>query len=269
MRLKDKAAIVTGAARGIGEGIARCLVEEGARAAIVDIDGDVAKETADALGNGCIGLEADCSEESQMVEVLKQAVDAFGGLDIMVNNAGGGRDAESTGVGNPLTNITQEAWDGQMATNLRTTFVGSKAAMPYLKDRGSGSIINIASIAGLRATSFIPAYASAKAGVISLTRSLALELGPHNIRVNVICPGLLYTRIWEMLAEIIQSGTPRLKDMSLREVFLEQVERSTPLGREQTPEDIGKLTVFLASEDARNITGQVIAVDGGITLKGG
>jgi NAD(P)-dependent dehydrogenase (short-subunit alcohol dehydrogenase family) len=94
-----------------------------------------------------------------------------------------------------------------------------------------------------------------------------LELGPYNIRVNVICPGLLWTRVWEMLAMIIKAGTPQLKDMTPREIFLEQVKRSTPLGREQTPEDIGKLTVFLVSDDACNITGQVISVDGGITLK--
>ncbi len=267
MRLHDKVAIVTGAARGIGEGIARCLAAEGASVAIIDIDGSVAQETASKLGDGCIGLEADCSEESQMAEVTTLAVERFGGLDIFVNNAGGGRDAESTGIGNPLTNITQEAWDGQLATNLRTTFVGSKVAMPYLKERGAGSIINIASIAGLSANPFLAAYSSAKAGVISLSRSLALELGPYNIRVNVICPGLLWTRVWEMLAMIIKAGTPQFKDMTPREIFLEQVKRSTPLGREQTPEDIGKLTAFLVSDDACNITGQVISVDGGITLK--
>ena len=268
MKLEGKIAIVTGGARGIGEGIARCLAAEGTRLALIDVDGQAVEATAATLDVEAIGLKADVSNEAEIGAATEQVIEHFGGLDILVNNAGGGRDAASTGIGNPITRIQQEAWDGQLATNLRTTFLAVKAAIPYLLHRKEGAIVNIASIAGLMPSTFIPAYAAAKAGVISLTKSLALELAPDNIRVNVICPGLLYTRVWEMLAAIMKENVPNYSDLELRDIFLEQVRRSVPLGREQTTEDIGKLTAFLCSSDAQNITGQTISVDGGITLRG-
>lgn len=185
----------------------------------------------------------------------------------MVNNAGGaGKSPEDLGMGMPFTNITQAGWDAQLETNLRTAFAGCKAAIPHLKARGGGAIVNISSIAGLVATPSIPAYGAAKAGVISLTRSLALELGPDLIRVNAICPGFLWTRAWETLATMMKAAMPEYAESSPRQIFLDFVARCTPMGREQTPEDIGRLVAFLASEDARNITGQEIKVDGGITL---
>jgi NAD(P)-dependent dehydrogenase (short-subunit alcohol dehydrogenase family) len=113
----------------------------------------------------------------------------------------------------------------------------------------------------------LPAYAAAKAGVISLSKSLALDYAPHNIRVNAICPGFLWTRAWEGLATGIRLSNPALADRDPRDIFLDVVKRGVPLGREQTPEDIGELAAFLASDAARNITGQWIAVDGGITLR--
>ena len=133
--------------------------------------------------------------------------------------------------------------------------------------RGGGTIVNIASIAGLSASPTLPAYAAAKAGVISLTKSLALDQAPHDIRVNAICPGFLWTRAWEGLATGMQMRIPQYADRDPRDIFLEVVKNGVPLGREQTPEDIGKLATFLASPGARNITGQAISVDGGITLR--
>jgi NAD(P)-dependent dehydrogenase (short-subunit alcohol dehydrogenase family) len=269
MRLRDKVAIVTGGARGIGAGIARCLATEGARLALIDIDGPEAEATASQLGGKAIGLAADASDEGQASAAVEQSVQRFGGLDILVNNAGGAGPSTATAVGNPFTNIDQAGWDDQLATNLRTTFSGSKAAIPHLQRRGGGSIVNIASIAGLLPSVAIPAYAAAKAGVISLTRSLALELAAHDIRVNAICPGFLWTRAWELLAMLLKVSQPQYADTAPRDVFLDQVRRNVPLAREQTPEDIGKLAVFLCSADACNITGQAIAVDGGITLRVG
>jgi NAD(P)-dependent dehydrogenase (short-subunit alcohol dehydrogenase family) len=163
--------------------------------------------------------------------------------------------------------MSAESWDEQLSQNLRTTFLTTKTAAPHLKARGGGAIVNIASIAGLIASPTLPAYAAAKAGVISLTKSLALDYAPHDIRVNAICPGFLWTRAWEGLATGLKMAVPQYTDREPREIFLEVVARGVPLGREQTPEDIGELAAFLASDAARNITGQWIAVDGGITLR--
>ncbi len=269
MRLKDKVAIVTGGARGIGAGIARCLAAEGARLALIDLDGPDAEATAAGLGVEAVGVGADVSDETQSRTATERVVARFGGLDILVNNAGGGGPQSLSAVGNPFTRIDQAGWDDQLTTNLRTTFAATKAAIPHLQARGGGSIVNIASIAGLLPAVAIPAYGAAKAGVISLTKSLALELAAHNIRVNAICPGFLWTRAWEMLAMLLKMGMPEYAETEPRDVFIDQVKRQVPLGREQTPEDIGKLAVFLSSDDGCNITGQAISVDGGITLRVG
>jgi NAD(P)-dependent dehydrogenase (short-subunit alcohol dehydrogenase family) len=270
MRLVEKVALVTGGARGIGEGVARCLAAEGARVAIVDVDGDQAEKTASSLPGPALGLGADASHQPAIAEATDRVARELGGLDILVNNAGGAGGKESElGATLGFANLTQELWDAQFATNLRTTFAASHAAIPHLTGNGGGAIINIASIAGLVPSVAIPAYGAAKAGVIHLTKTLALEFAPHGIRVNAICPGFLWTRAWEVLGTLLQAAVPEYQDLEPREVFLEVVKQGVPLGREQTPEDIGKLVVFLASDDAINITGQEIKVDGGITLRTG
>jgi NAD(P)-dependent dehydrogenase (short-subunit alcohol dehydrogenase family) len=269
--LEGKIAIVTGGARGIGAGIAAAMARQGARIAILDLDGEQAAATAAALPTPALGLPCDVILEPPLQEALRRVVEAFGGLDIMVNNAGAGRGPIDTAAppagGGRLEDMAPASWDDQFAQNLRSTFLGTKAALPYLKQRGGGAIINIASIAGLSAAPTLPAYAAAKAGVISLTRSAALEFAPLDIRVNAICPGFLWTRAWEGLATALKLTVPHYADKSPREIFLEAVKNGVPLGREQTPEDIGELAAFLASPVARNITGQVISVDGGITLR--
>ena len=272
--LEGKTAIITGGARGIGAGIAAVMARQGARVAILDLDGEQAADTAAALPIPGVGLACDVIVEDQLRDALRAAVAALGGLDIMVNNAGAGRGpvdpsalpAAAAGGGR-VEDMDPAAWDEQLAQNLRSTFLGTKHALPFLKQRGGGAIINIASIAALQAAPTLPAYAAAKAGVISLTKSCALEYAPFDIRVNAICPGFLWTRAWEGLAAMMQRTVPRFAGLSPREVFLEVVKTGVPLGREQTPEDIGELAAFLASPAARNITGQAIAVDGGITLR--
>ena len=271
--LSGKTAIVTGGARGIGAGIARVLAIQGARVAILDLDGAEAEKTAAALPAPGIGLACDVAIEADAVKALRAVVDRFGALDIVVNNAGVGRGPSDPNVPRAMPGslgseaMSASLWDEYLSQNLRTTFVTTRAALGHLKARGSGAIVNIASIAGLVASPRLPAYAAAKAGVISLTKSLALEYAPHDIRVNAICPGFLWTRAWEGLADAIKLATPEYAALDARGVFLEVVKRGVPLGREQTPEDIGQLTAFLASDAARNITGQWIAVDGGITLR--
>jgi NAD(P)-dependent dehydrogenase (short-subunit alcohol dehydrogenase family) len=267
MKLEGKVALVTGAARGIGAAIARCLAEEGARVGIVDIDGDDAAKTAAALSTDCVGVGADVSSEAAAKQATDEVIARLGRLDVLVNNAGGGGPNALTSIGRPFTNIDEAGWDDALITNLRTVFASTKAAIPHLKAAGSGSIVNIASIAGLIPSVPIPAYGAAKAGVIGLTRTLAIELAEFDIRVNAICPGYLWTRAWEMLTAGLQLTNPELANVPQREIFLRIVRESTPLGREQTPEDIGKLATFLAGPDAGNITGQIISVDGGVTLK--
>lgn len=272
-RLDGKVAIVTGGARGIGAGIARVMAGQGARIGILDLDISDAEKLGHELGVPCIVLRCDVAQESEVAERVNALATNFGGLDILVNNAGAGRGpldpaiTRPTGGGGRVEDMAPDSWDEQLAQNLRTTFVTTKAALPHLRARGGGAIINIASIAGLIASPTLPAYAAAKAGVISLTKSLALEQAPQNIRVNAICPGFLWTRAWEGLATGMQLRVPQYADRDPRDIFLEVVARGVPMGREQTPEDIGELAAFLASEGARNITGQWIAVDGGITLR--
>jgi len=269
-QLEGKVAVVTGAARGIGLGIARCLAAEGARVAIIDLDGAEAGKAAQGLHADGIGLAADASRDADMAAATEKIAAHFGGIDYFVNNAGGSRPDRPEGlggVGNPFTRITEAGWDEQVQTNLRTAFAGCKAAIPHLQRRGGGVIVNIASIAGQMPMVTAPAYGAAKAGVISLTRSLALELGSRQIRVNAICPGLLWTRAWETMATMMKQSVPALAALEPRQIFLDHVKKLVPLGAEQTPEDIGLLTAFLCGPGGRNITGQAITLDGGQTLK--
>jgi NAD(P)-dependent dehydrogenase (short-subunit alcohol dehydrogenase family) len=270
--LTGKTAIVTGGARGIGAGIARVLASHGARVAVLDLDGAEAEKTAAALPVSGIAVTCDVAVEADVLKAVHAVVERFGGLDIVVNNAGAGRGTGDPNVPRPsigLETMPETLWDAYLSQNLKTTFLTARAALAHLKARGGGAIVNIASIAALVASPRLPAYAAAKAGVVSLTKSLALEYAPHDIRVNAICPGFLWTRAWDGLAQAIKLQNPDYAALDTRGVFLEVVKRGVPLGREQTPEDIGHLTAFLASDGARNITGQWIAVDGGITLRQG
>jgi NAD(P)-dependent dehydrogenase (short-subunit alcohol dehydrogenase family) len=268
--LQGKVAVVTGAARGIGLGIARCLADDGARVAIVDLDGSEAAAAAKALGG--IGLAADCSRDTEMAAAAERIAAELGGIDFFVNNAGGARPDRPQGrggAGNPFTRITEEGWDEQLQTNLRTAFAGCKAAIPHLQRRGGGAIVNVASIAGQMALPVAPAYGAAKAGVIALTKSLALELASKQIRVNAICPGMLWTRAWETMATLMKQAVPAYASLEPRQIFLDQIRRLVPLGAEQTPEDVGRLTAFLCGPGGRLITGQAITLDGGQMLRAG
>jgi NAD(P)-dependent dehydrogenase (short-subunit alcohol dehydrogenase family) len=268
--LDGKVAVVTGAARGIGLGIARCLAEDGARVAIVDLDGAEAAAAAREIDRGAIGVGADASRDADMAAAAERVATHFGGIDYFINNAGGARpDRASQGAGGPFTRITEEGWDEQLQTNLRTTFAGCKAAIPHLQQRGGGAIVNIASIAGQLPMVSAPAYGAAKAGVISLARSLALELAGKQVRVNAICPGMLWTRAWEHMATLLRQSVPAFKALEPRQIFLEHIRKLVPMGQEQTPEDIGRLTAFLCGPGGRLITGQAITLDGGQTLKVG
>ncbi len=270
MSLEGKVVLITGAGlpNGIGAGVARCFAAEGARVVVTDLEGSRIDDTIASVAGDVTGLVADASSQQAMGEAAARIVGQHGHIDVLVNNAG---------VGGPVLDVdddrarelstetlSDEAWDAQLAANLRTTFASSSAVSPRLED--GGSIINIASIAALGPSTTLPAYGAAKAGVVHLTKTLAMQLAPRRIRVNCICPGILWTRAWEMLTANMQATNPRLADLPQRQIFEDVIARSTPLGEEQTPEDIGHLAVFFASAGARMITGQVVAVDGGISL---
>jgi NAD(P)-dependent dehydrogenase (short-subunit alcohol dehydrogenase family) len=260
--LTDKVALITGGARGIGAAIGHVLAAQGARVALLDLDGTEAEKTAAALPRA-MALACDVGVESEVTTAVRAVVAQFGGLDILVNNAGIGR---PVGRGGRVDDMSAAEWDEQLAQDLRTTFVTTKAAAPHLKAHG-GVIVNIASITGLVASPRIAAQAAAKAGMISLTKSLALDYAPYDIRVNAICPGFVWSRPWEHIAAGLKRTTPEFAELDPPAIFQEIVKRTVPLGRAQTTDDIGHLTAFLASDAARNITGQWIAVDGGITLR--
>ena len=166
----------------------------------------------------------------------------------------------------PFTNNTEEDWDRAFAVNTKSVFLTCKSIAPYFIERKAGRIINIASIAGPISALTMPPYSVAKMGVITLTRIIAKELAPHGVTVNAICPGVLYTAFWEKLAAHIAETNPAFKGMTPREVFDKRVSDLVPLKREQMPEDIGWAAVFLASEEARNITGIALPVDGGVMI---
>lgn len=264
-RLEGKVAIVTGAGSGIGRGIALAFAREGARVVINDVNGENAKSVAEeikAQGMGVLIVEADVSRNDQVEEMVRRTLDYSGRIDVLVNNAGVGGEH----IGMPLSNLTEEDWDRTYEVNLKAHFLTCRAVMPHMIEQKSGKIINISSIAGKTGTPLIPHYSASKAGVISFTQALARELAPHRINVNAICPGLLWTPMWEKMATFIAENSPLRQEMEPRAVFEAAVQQTVPMGTEQTPEDIAMLAVFLASNESDQITGQAINVDGGAEL---
>jgi meso-butanediol dehydrogenase/(S,S)-butanediol dehydrogenase/diacetyl reductase len=260
-RLDTKTALVTGGARGLGRGIVLEFAREGADIVIADVLVDIAEQTAAdvrALGRQATVVRMDVTDAQSVRVGIQRALTARGGLDILVNNAG----VAPVHTG---SEVDEEDWDRCYEVNLKGIWKVSQAVVPHFLERGAGKIVNIASIAGRRGSAWITPYNASKAGVISLTQSQAMELGPHNINVNAICPGLIWTDIWRGLGAILQGeDDPVVHER--RQRFDMLITSSCPLRREQTPEDIGKAAVFLASEDARNITGQALNVDGGIVM---
>jgi NAD(P)-dependent dehydrogenase (short-subunit alcohol dehydrogenase family) len=278
MKLEDKVAIVTGGGQGIGEGIVRCLAEEGAHVAIIDLNGENARRLAgevEAMGRKSLAIEADCTDNTQVVKAVEDTVATFGQLDILINNVGGNKGGSSN-----ITNRTEEEWQWSYDINLKSTIIMTKAVAPHFIRQKSGKIINISSGAAIQPVGggTMP-YATFKAAGKVLTRNLAAELAGANINVNCILPGLVYTPLWAQGATSMHSTAVKQarESGSAGGLDLEELEKMTPhewwlrfvvapaipLKREQTTEDIGKAAVFLVSEDAKNVTGQALSVNGG------
>ncbi|MGO9017919.1 MAG: SDR family NAD(P)-dependent oxidoreductase [Syntrophobacteraceae bacterium] len=297
MKLKDKVALVAGGGQGIGEGICLCFSEEGADVAVVDINIDNANrvaEKAKAMGRRALAIIADLSEEDEAPRAVRETVGFFGRIDILVNNVGGvSRETQMQIVESAMTpgnetlpafmHFTPKVWDQYYRLNLKAHILLAQAVSPYFIKQGSGKILNVSSASGrLPEPEHMP-YGSMKAGDISMTWSLARALAPYNVTVNCICPGLVYTPLWDrgitlrrdVLRELKAQGkalppgvaAEDIENLTPREFWLKYYVSYTPLGREQTPEDMGRAAVFLVSEDAKNITGQTLHVDGGLVMR--
>jgi NAD(P)-dependent dehydrogenase (short-subunit alcohol dehydrogenase family) len=264
MRLAGKVAVVTGGGSGIGRGIVLAMAREGADLAIPDIQVLNAERVAEevrGLGRKVVAMKTDVTRVADVEAMTDRVRDVYGRIDVLVNNAG-----MAAPPGMPFTNNTEEDWDRAFAVNTKSVFITCKAVVPHMVERKAGAIVNIASIAGPLAAPTMPAYSVAKGGVITFTRVLAKELATHGVRVNAICPGVLWTDFWQKLAAHIAETNPTFKGMTARQVFDKRVGDVIPMKREQHPEDIGWAAVFLASDEARNITGQSLNVDGGCVM---
>ncbi|MFB3816080.1 MAG: SDR family NAD(P)-dependent oxidoreductase [Candidatus Methylomirabilales bacterium] len=264
MRLAEKVAFITGGGAGIGRAIALAMAREGAAVLIADIRPEPAEAVAGdvrALGRKALVLPLDVSREGEVRDAIAQGVQQLGGIDILVNNAG-----INPGLGLPFTRQVEADWDRVFNINLKSVFFTCKHIAPHFIQRRAGKIINIASIAGPLSSQSMPSYSVAKMGVVTFTKIVAKDLAPHNVNVNAICPGLLWTDMWKRIGEVIRETNPAYRDLTPRQMFEQRVKEWIPLQREQTPEDIGAAAVFLASDDARSITGQALMVDGGAAM---
>jgi NAD(P)-dependent dehydrogenase (short-subunit alcohol dehydrogenase family) len=253
LRLENQVAVVTGGTRGIGEGIVRRFVEEGAKVVFSDLLTEKGNALEEELGERAAFYRADATSPSETESLMKFAVDRFGRLDCVVNNAGTG------GESGPIAGTSVEGFDRSIALLLRGPFLGIKYAVPHME---RGAIINIASVAGIAGGGYGPhAYTAAKFGVVGLTKSVALELAERGIRVNAICPGGTATFIW---APIFPDMAPDLIEQ-IPELVKPWVAEVNPLGRAGVPADIANAALWLASNESSWVTGHALVVDGGLT----
>jgi NAD(P)-dependent dehydrogenase (short-subunit alcohol dehydrogenase family) len=250
MKFKDKVAIVTGAAKGIGKGIAEVFVEQGAKVVIVDWDKDTGEKSTKELkqaGHEVIFAHCDVSKEDQVTAMIQQTLDAYGRIDVLVNNAG-------VGVYLPVLEATSDDWDHCLSVNLKGVFLCSKYAIPHMQEVGKGAIVNISSVHSHATVNGVAPYAASKGGITALTRNMAIDYGP-TIRVNSIAPG------W-VLTPLIQGIFDSYDDSAEQQRAVEERQVMKRIGR---PKDIGYAAAFLASDEASFITGTQLFVDGGLT----
>ena len=247
-RLDGTAAAITGAGSGMGRATAALFAEHGADVAVVDVDGDAASETVDRITQSevpgsAIAVTADVTDAAAVEGFVDRTVEAFGAIDVLHNNAG--IPMRST----PVDEVTEETWDRVVDVNLKSAFLGAKHAVPRMRERGEGVILNTASTAGIRPRTGLSAYCASKGGMITLTKQLAHELAGDGIRVNAICP--------------VATDTEMLPQFAADDLRVEDMLDTIPLGRLAEPTDIAEAALFLASDAASMITGTALEVDGG------
>jgi 3-oxoacyl-[acyl-carrier protein] reductase len=250
MQLEGKVAIVTGAAGGFGEGIARLFIAEGAKVLMADLDGDKAAAVAATLGAQARAVRCDVSQRADVDAAVRACVDAFGVPDIVVNNAG------TTHKNRPMLEVDEATFDRVFAVNVKSIYHMTHAVLPLMRARQrGGSIINIGSTAGIRPRPGLSWYNASKGAVNVLSKAMAAELGPDNIRVNAVCPVMGATGLLEQFLGVADSPEARARIIA-----------GIPLGRLSTPDDVAQATLYLASDAARFITGVELPVDGGRTI---
>lgn len=248
-QLDQKIAIVTGAAGGFGEGIARLFVAEGARVLIADLDGAKASELAKALGPKAAAVACDVSKAADVNAAVAACVQHFGTPDIVVNNAG------TTHRNQPMLDVDEATFDRVFNVNVKSIYHVTRAVLPLMRAAKQGSIINIGSTAGIRPRPGLTWYNASKGAVNLMSKSMAVELGPDNIRVNVICPVMGATALIEQFMGVPDTPENRAK-----------ITAGIPLGRLSTPQDVASAALWLASDAAQFITGIELPVDGGRTI---
>ena len=248
-QLAGKIALVTGAAGGFGEGIARLFVAQGARVMIADLDAAKAAQVAADLGPSARAVACDVSKSADVQAAVKACVDAFGIPDIVVNNAG------TTHRNQPMLDVDEATFDRVFNVNVKSIFHMTHAVVPLMRERRQGSIINVGSTAGIRPRPGLTWYNASKGAVNLMTKSMAAELGPDNIRVNAICPVMGATGLIEQFLGAADTPESRAK-----------VVAGIPLGRLSTPEDVAQAALYLASDASCFITGVELPVDGGRTI---
>lgn len=245
MRLQNKVAIITGAGSGFGEGMARRFASEGAKVIVNDIHEANGRRVAGDLGKAATFVKADVSKAADVQALTAATLSAYGRIDILVNNAG------YTHRNQPLLDVPEEVFDRIFAVNVKALYLTACAAVPVMRRQGGGSILNTASTAGLRPRPGLTWYNASKGAVITMTKSMAVELAPDRIRVNCLCPVAGETG---MLADFMGGDTPENRA---------RFKASVPLGRLSTPEDIANAALYLSSDEANFITGVALEVDGG------
>jgi NAD(P)-dependent dehydrogenase (short-subunit alcohol dehydrogenase family) len=201
------------------------------------------------------------TKEAEIEASIAEGIRTFGHIDILVNNAG-----VIPALGHPFTRQVEADWDKVFNVNLKSVFFTCKHIAAHFMERQYGKIVNIASIAGPLSSQTMPSYSVSKMGVVTFTKIVAKDLAPYHVNVNAICPGLLYTDMWKKIGDLMRETDSAYAHLTPRQMFEKRVQEWIPMKREQTPEDIGHAAVFLASDEARNITGQALMVDGGVVM---